>query len=89
MKHLIWGLLGISIGVFLLLAALVLANVSVETNLICGGLFVAYGSYRLKQYFTEKQQQATNSSCSYRKKYRCRAVRVVAGNLRNVHSILL
>jgi hypothetical protein len=61
MKHLIWGILGISIGAFLLLAALVLANVSVETNLIYGGLFVAYGSYRLKQYFTEKRQQATNS----------------------------
>jgi len=61
MKHLIWGLLGISIGVFLLLAALVLANVSVGENLIYGGIFVAYGSYRLNQYFKEKQQQATNS----------------------------
>jgi hypothetical protein len=61
MKHLIWGVLGISIGVFLLLAALVLANVSVGENLIYGGIFVAYGSYRLNQYFKEKQQQATNS----------------------------
>jgi len=61
MKHLIWGVIGISIGVFLLLAALVLANVSVGENLIYGGIFVAYGSYRLNQYFKEKQQQATNS----------------------------
>ena len=61
MKHLIWGVLGISIGVFLLLAAIVLANVSVGTNLIYGGIFVAYGVYRLNQYFKEKQQQATNS----------------------------
>jgi len=45
----------------LLLAALVLANVSVGENLIYGGIFVAYGSYRLNQYFKEKQQQATNS----------------------------
>ena len=61
MKHLIWGVLSISIGVFLLLAAVVLAKVSVGTNLIYSGIFVAYGSYRLKQYFKEKQQQPTNS----------------------------
>ena len=60
MKHLIWGVVSISIGLYLFLAALVLANVSVGTNLIYGGIFVAYGSYRLKQYFKEKQQQAAN-----------------------------
>ena len=63
MKHLVWGILGTTIGAFLLLAALVLANVSVGTNLIYGGLFVGYGIYRLNQYReTRKQTNKSDSS---------------------------
>lgn len=50
MKHLIWGSLSAVIGVFLLISSLVLANVTIGTNLIYGGIFVAYGIYRINQY---------------------------------------
>jgi hypothetical protein len=62
MKHLVWGILGTTIGAFLLLAAFVLADVSVVTNLIYGGLFVGYGIYRLNQYRETCKQ--TNESGS-------------------------
>lgn len=58
MKHLIWGILGLSIGVFLLFAALALTDVTVITNIVYGGLFVGYGVYRLHRYIETKNKPA-------------------------------
>ena len=61
MKHLVWGILSLLIGTFLLVGALVLAHVSVGTNLIYGGIFIAYGVYRLNQHSNAKKQKANRS----------------------------
>lgn len=58
-KHLVWGILSLAIGAFLLFAALFLANVSVETNLIYGTIFVGYGVYRLNQYREARKLNST------------------------------
>lgn len=47
------------IGVFLLLAALVPANVSVVKDIIYGSIFVVYGIYRLNQYRVARKQIQT------------------------------
>ncbi len=56
MKHLVWGGLSLAIGAIFLLSTLVLANVSVASGLVYGGIFVAHGIYRLNQYRSQLKQ---------------------------------
>lgn len=50
MRHLVWGSLSTAIGLFLVLATIMLANTNVMMNLLYGGIFIAFGLYRLNQY---------------------------------------
>jgi len=54
MKHLVWGLLSMLLGIFFLASALLLNKLSVTSTLIYGALFGSYGIYRLKQYYEAK-----------------------------------
>lgn len=59
MKHLAWGSVSMVIGIFLLVAALVPANVPVVTDIAYGSIFVAYGIYRLNQYRVARKRIQT------------------------------
>jgi hypothetical protein len=49
MKHLIWGIIATIIGSFFLLGMLLLAHPTLGMG-IYGGIFLAYGIYRINQY---------------------------------------
>jgi len=49
MKHLIWGIIGTTIGSCFLSGMIFLAHPTLGMG-VYGGLFLAYGLYRLKQY---------------------------------------
>lgn len=54
MQHMIWGILSLTLGLFLLLAALLLVKDMAGRDLVYGALFVAYGIYRLYKYSVER-----------------------------------
>jgi hypothetical protein len=56
MKHLVWGIIGIALGSCFLLGRLLLVHPTFGMGMY-GGVFLAYGIYRIKQYRNRCNQE--------------------------------
>ena len=56
MKHLIWGIVAITIGSCFLLGMVLLARPTMGMG-IYGGIFLVYGIYRIKQYRDKRKPE--------------------------------
>jgi hypothetical protein len=60
MRHLVWGVLGLLIGGFLLFSALVVSKASDLRPIIYGAIFVGFGIYHINKYLEAKKPAGEN-----------------------------
>lgn len=57
MKDMVWGVIAITIGSLFLLGMLLLAHLTLGMG-IYGGIFLAYGIYRIKKYRSSRKGES-------------------------------
>ena len=68
MKHLIWGIVATTIGSCFLLGMVLLARPTLGMG-IYGGIFLAYGIYRIKQYRNSRKPEESGPDTDPLKKW--------------------
>ncbi len=58
MKHLVWGIISLLLGAYLLIAALLIPKTATPSSLIIGTVFVLHGIYRFNLYFQTKKYKS-------------------------------